>query len=419
MARTGEQLLSDFSRFIDDSWESEATASGIADGSTVVDEAFRRFGRETRLDGYIRVGTEVRRINGFAGSVATVSPPFSTQVLSGTAYSYHNYDPAKKLTSLDRARLLAYPQLAIVRVNETLTSDGKSRELDVPANLRKGPIEVWQETRLGVKHNWNLLTTPELNAVAGWTATAAAVLPYERNRFDDVVPRLNLTALRAVFEVNGTFAQTVGNMQNVTAAAAAGRKMAFGAFVYCMVPDAIHTYVEDDTGKTYSDYHSGTGWQFLPVTKTISTTNATTLEVGFEAETAVVAFLEEAWFLFGQAIPLCFDTLLVKRTVWHDDSAHKVFLSRTPDRGHQLRLIGRDRLTALDGDTTRAMEVDEASQELLFAKAARSLFTLVGMSTGAVEAQFPKIQEVESRFNEMSEDWKHNAPASGFLNVWQ
>lgn len=424
--RTGEQLLADFSTFIDDSWVSTTTDDGAADGSTVADEGLRRFGRETRLDGFLRVGTNVRRVNGFTGAVASVSPPFPSQVASGTAYSFHNYDPAKKMLALDRARLLAYPQLSVVHVDETLMGDGKSREIVVPSSLRKGPIEVWQESPIGTQHAWNLLTNPDVSSVAGWTSSGGITpTQYQRTRADDVIPRHNPVNVRLVVGAGlQTFTQPASAMQGVTASAAAGRRVSFGVFVYMSHSagpglNAVRAFIEDDNVRSYSEYHTNTGWNFLTLSKDITPVNATTLTVGLETLTNCVLFVEGAWFLFGDSVPRCFDTLLVKKAVWHDDATHKVFLAAPPDRGHMLRLIGRAPLTALNGSFSASMEVDTVAQELLFAKAARSLFTLVGLSSGTVEQNFPKIQEVEARFAEMREDWKHSAPASGYLNVWQ
>ncbi len=427
MSRTREQVLSDFSKFIDDSWESASTAAGNTVATTLEDSALAPLAAETAEGGYVRVTNagaaqyESRRVV-FLGSagVATMDPAFSTTILSGWTYQFHNYDPAKKLVALDRGRLLAYPQLSVTVMDETVTGDGVSTEVNVPSTLVRGPVEVWQEQPLDLTSSQNMLSalTPKQDALTNWAATTLTAALYAKVDHDRLIPRLSHGNATLLTGTIGTYAVALSAAE---AAAASGRKVVFGNWVFWRGSGSrVRVYITDATDTTYSStYHTGSGWELMTVTKTIADGNTTTLKVGVDVATgaATSVRVNGAWFAYGDRVPQTYPIALTRRSVWRDDTTQRVMLDSAPDRGHNLRMIGRNPLSAVSAAAGDTIEVTEHTQELLFAKAARVLFAGLGFSLDQMQAMSAKISEVESRFAEMSEDYKTAMPANYHWDV--
>jgi hypothetical protein len=425
---TGDDLLKGLSVLINDWWESSATATQ-GDATALTDAALAYFGEETLVDGFIRVTqgdtnqNDVRRITSFVDPEAGVSPDFDEIIADNDTYEFHRYDPAKKFRALDIARVMAFPQLGIIRFDETMTGDGMNDELLIPPSMRKGPVEVWEETLLGPVGGWNALSDPQLTSLAStWTASGATASLYARNDMDVVVPRNEQNCVKLVG--SGTYTQTVANMRSgMTAALVAGRRVSFAAWVYQRGSTGTATIsITHDSATVASTTHQGRGWERLEVSATIPSGNATTFNALITTGGAVTIFAEWAYLVLGDRVPASFDTRLSKRGVWRDDASTEVRLIRPPSRGHQLRLIGRDPLSAL-GDVaatqgSNTMEVDEFSARLLYAKAARVLLVMEGWSTGDIAAQFPFIQELESEFAELEPDWSYSYPHEMRLEGW-
>lgn len=428
MSRTGAQLLTDFSDFIGDNWASVCTSAGASDGTTLVDTLLQRYGRDLIRDGYIRVTQSgsnqyvVRRVSNFTTSTATLAPAFPAQVASSSAYEFHRYDPARKFAALDRARYLAYPQLAVIAFDDTVTGDGQESQFLVPSTIRKGPVQVYEEKYLSPLQGWNPLSHPALDVLTNWTAATLTAAIQARIDQDWLIPKYAAQFCTKLTGA-GSYTQAVSAMSGVTAARAAGRKVTFGMWVFTLTATSVRVKITDDSTTTYSSYHTGTGWQFLQVTKTVTNTNATTLTVGYESSTSnTVSFVMNAMMRFGAKIGIPYPTEIPTRGLWRDDTNQEVHLTRRPKQGYQLRFIGRSPLSALgttaSTQVTATMEVDQASQELLFAKAARILFTEAGMSAGDIEKEFPKISAVEKTFAEMAPDWEYNLPYADAVDGW-
>lgn len=426
MSLTGAQLLQGLSEFIED-WWSSTTTSVSADGTTIVDTALQAFGEDELTDGWVRItqaGTNawaVRRVTSFLGSTLTVAPAFAATPGSGDTYEFHRFDPRLKFKALDRARTLAYPQLAIVRLNETLTGDGENSELTIPPALRKGPVEVWEQDMLDPRVGWNALADPEGNSLAAtWTAAGATASLYARSDRDLLVPKHENNCVKLVG--SGTYKQTVGAM-TITAAQAAGRRVTFGRWVYQRASTGTaFLSLTHDSATVSSSIHGGLGWEFLTVTATIPSGNATTLSVIVNTGGAVTIFVEHAFLVAADRLPMKYTTLLPKRGIVRDDTTTLVRLMRPPRRGYQLRLVGRAPLSAL-GTTaatqvTNTMEVDEHSARLLYAKATRALLMGRGWSTARVEDVYPYVKATEDEFAELTEDWSYDLPHETRLDGW-
>lgn len=434
MSRTGAQLLEAFSQFLNDYWSSTTTSAGASDGTTLVDSLLSGEVGDRDLDGgFVRIveaahaalyGT--RRVAQNTNDTLTVEPAFSGgQIASGVDYEYHRHDPIKKFRALDAARSLAFPQVARIILDESLTGDGKNHELAIPSVLRRGPMEVWQEEELGVDVSWNFLTSPRFDSLSGWTDTTLTASLLARLDGDDLLPKYDDSNCTKLAGASGSYAQTVGSMRGgITAARAAGRKVTFGVWVYCNEASRVTVKITDDSGSSSSDAHPGTGWFFLEVTHDVADANASALTVSLEvaAGASMTCYLNRGWFLFGDRVPLRYGRLVPRRGVWRTDDDAELHLERAPERGRQLRLIGRQMVTALGStpatQVTNSMEVDEGNQDLLFAKAARILLEWEGMAAGEAEALLPEILTVERRFSEQQEDWKRRYPRSGTISGW-
>lgn len=426
MSLTGAALLTAFSVFIDDYFASTSTSAGTT--TTVVDTTLQRFGEKANEEAFVRLtedsGTPgniylVRRVTGFTGNTLTIAPAFPQSVETGKDYELHRWDPAKKFRALDRARILAFPQVANIIVNETLTSDGYSTELTIPSAIRRGPSQVWAEQPLSPSISWNLLTNPNLTSIDGWTRAGVTAATYTRTVNDHVVPKLEPSCVKLTSGSSGYIYQ---NMSTTIAAAMAGRRMSAGAWVYSRTAGSLVRITDDSGALASSTAHGGTGWEFLQVSANITGTNATTLRPEIHPVTNNAVFVERAFFGQVDRISLDYKTLVPRDGIHRDDDDSRLYLKYPASRGHQYRLVGRTPITALGTDittqTTNTMEVSEADQDLLLATAARILFTWEGMSAGEIDKTFPMIAVVESRFKELRTDWARQYPRSGFIDTW-
>ena len=99
----------------------------------------------------------IRRVKSFASAsgTLTVDPAFPAVPQDGDSFELHKYEPSRKFTALDEARLRAYPQIAQLVFDETLTGDGYNREFSIPSTIRKGPVCAFIEYPIGVHDQWN------------------------------------------------------------------------------------------------------------------------------------------------------------------------------------------------------------------------------------------------------------------------
>lgn len=424
MSLTGAELLRYFSEFLDDYWTSTSTSAGTT--TTLVDTALQRFGEKANEEAFLRItedsGTPgnlylVRRVNNFTGSTLTFAPALPQSVESGKDYEIHKWDPAKKFRALDRARILAFPQVAKIVVDETVTSDGHTTELDIPASIRRGPAQVWAEEPLSPSVDWNLLTNPQLASATGWTATLSTVAVYTKTAQDNLVPKLEQSCLKLSGSASGYISQS---LSTTLAAAMANRRMSFGVWMYAQTAGG-KVGITDDNATVYSDTHSGNGWEFLQVSKVIYGTNATLLRASIHPMTANAVFVERAFFGQIDRISLSYRILIPREGVHRDDNDARLYLKNPAPRGYQYRMVGRTPITSLGTNATtqntNTMEVDEEDMDLLLATAARILLTWEGMSSGEIEKTFPMVAIAEQRFKELQTDWARRYPKSGYIQV--
>lgn len=424
MAMTGEELLVELSKLLDDYFASTTTGAGTT--STLVDTALQRFGEKANEEAFVRITTEsatagnlydVRRITTFTGSTITFAPVLAQTVATSMTYQIHRWDPAKKFRALDRARILAFPQVARIVTDETLTSDGVSTELDIPSIVRRGPAHVWAEEPIG-DTSWNLLTNSRLTSTSSWTATSVTAAVYTRTVNDSVIPKLESTCVKLTSGASGTLSQALGATYG---SAMAGRRVSFGVWLYSLTNGPV-VRITDNAGSVESDPHMGNGWEFLQVSKDVSGTNTTTLTALIVPGTNNAVYVERALFGAINRIPVSFPILVPRDGVQRDSDEARLLLVRPAPRGRQYRIVGRAPVSELGSNqflqASNTMEVDTEDQDLLLATAARVLLTWEGMSTGEIDKTFPIISVMEARFRELQEDWKRRYPRAGYISTW-
>lgn len=427
--RTGEELLADFSVFLDDYWESVTDEDGSSDKSTLVDSAIANYGADTLVGGFTRIlqgGSQydVKRVLSFDPDAASVQAEgiYTTTIPANTRYQFHKHDPRTKLSVLNKARLLAFPEVSVVVFDETRTGDGQNRKIVLPPLMRTGPVQVYGEIPLGIDQAWNFL--PQ----TGWTAGAGStVTEYALNTADLVLPRRqNSCRLWAVTGASATTLSLTANqlLHSVTVGTLSGRRVTVGVWTYCRVANRVNLQVIDSSGTQFSNAHQGYGWEFLTVSFDVTPgTSIFTVQLAASAAANdVLVGVEEVYGMLGDYIPLCYDEAMTTKGTWRDPINGQVLLDGVPDRGQQLQLIGRRLLTDMGRTATEqaeaAVEIDETTQELLFAKAARLLYVGEGLKAGQIEAQFPKITEVEGRFKEQAMNFAVRPPNVDTVKVW-
>jgi hypothetical protein len=197
-------------------------------------------------------------------------------------------------------------------------------------------------------------------------------------------------------------------------------------WAYCRTANRLSLRVTDDAGvHDGAASHQGLGWEFITVTFDVSPINATlfTTALVVSASTAdIVVGVEDAYGIIGEQIPIEYTYALTQRGAWRDAVNGVLLLDEVPLRGQQIQLIGRRPITNMGNthelQSTASLEVDEQMQELLFAKAARLLYIGMGLRTGQIDEQFPKILETEQRFKEMAPNWEVRLPYTDSVKVW-
>ena len=419
MSRTGTQLIDAFSVFIGDSWQSVATSDGTT--TTIVDTALQRFGTDGVRSAYARNTEashtaiwEVRRITDLTTFTATVAPAFGTKLDDTEAYEIHRWDPADKFTALDEARKRIGHLIGQLIFDETLTGDGRATSFTIPTSLRLGPVKVQMEHPLSVESDWNFLTDPIGDSTSNFTASSTTATTLAQADNDFLIPKYGDTAtkLATATATNGTYTQVIGSMANdITAALSAGRRMTFGMWVYCRTASRVTVLILDDNGTvgSASSLHQGLGWELLTTTGNVSDANATTLSVRIDitnAAGAVDLWWNHGWFYFGEAdrITDLYDGSKAF-TPRRDDTTQRIYLSFAPTRGYQLRLQGRTTLSALgttaSTQVTNTMELDEVSEQVLFAEATRILYGRQVFSADEFPTLSPKIAKADALLVEM------------------
>ena len=398
-------------------WEpSTTTSAGNAGGTTLIDTYLKKY-QSNRLEGrYVRVtqaGTNqyaIRTIESNASATGTVTATtaFPAQIGNTSTYEIHRYDPAKKFTALDQARFDVSDFAYRLIYDETITADGQSMVFPIPSSIRMGPSLIYEESPVASQNIiWNFITNPIGDSVTPWTQTNCTASVTDINYTDLVIPKYDYAAtkIQVAASTVASYTQPVAEMSNsITASLAAGRKMTLGMWVYCEDASRIRMLFTDDSGTTYSSYHQGLGWELLTVEKDVVGNNATTLTVGLAiaSGTALTLHWNRSWLYFGskERITECYTNEAI-HSVRSDDTTKTFMLQRVPERGHQLRCIGQEVLSAL-GTTpatqvTNTMEVDEDTALMLYARAAELILEWEGMVASDVPDVYQRIALVRQR----------------------
>ena len=432
VTRTGSQLLQALSEFINDWHTSSTTSAGNAGGTTVVDAGLAQFGTNRLLGRFVRTptGTPVVRVCiANTGDSLTVSQPFAAQVGSGVAYELHKYDPAKKFLALDKARLAVLDHLYLLKLDDTITSDGLSRVYDIPESVEQGPHFAYIESPSPVSGlTWNFLKNPIGDSLTGWTAVGATASIVTPGAEDLVIPKydLNATKLTVAASTEGNYTQTIADMVNdVTAAKAADRRMSCVMWVYATEASRVTLQIIDDAGISQSAPHQGLGWEMLQVSATPPGNNSTTLSVRLNvtnAATPMTIYWNRAWFYFGEKERVVDSRYAEEHpiTVRRDDTTRHVILGEAPPRGYQVRLAGKVPLSSLGSNVatqmTNTMEVDVRTQEVLVAYAAELLLQWESIKSDSVPDVAARIANVHARLGGLARNWSNTSPQPNLRN---
>ena len=441
MTTTGASLLSGFSTFLGDVTDPvglSTSADGVSDGSTLIDDTLGEYEDDALVGRWVRItasGTNqylTRRIvsNESASGLVEVRPAFAAQVLSAVTYELHRYDPRGKFTALDEARLRVTEVLAKTVYDDTTTADGVSRVYPIPSTIRKGPVLVQEECPYSAEVDWNFDASPLGDSTTGYTATGTTATTVTRTANSPLIPRVGDTCTKLVTAASqaATYNLLIASAANsLTAALAADRKMTRARWVYCTEASKVRVGITDDVGTTYGSYHGGGGWELLTVERTVAGNNATlltgVLDIASTANASTI-YVEYGWWYFGgveKVRDAIYSGNIPKRTR-RDDTTQQVYLDWVPARGRQLRMIGRETLSAL-GTTiatqaTNTMEVDEENAQILYAEAAKILFSRLGLNLSDFGAVAQNIAFADSLRKRMDNDWKQNVSPSRIKGMW-
>ena len=429
MALAGSALLTGLSQFMGDDYDNVTSATST-DGTTVVKTHLSAFGEDYFRDYYVRItqsGTNqyhIRRVKSFASAsgTLTVDPAFPAVPQDGDAFELHRYEPSRKFTALDEARLRAYPEIAKLVFDETITGDGYSREFDIPSAIRKGPVFAFIEYPLGTHDGWNFLSDPDFDSTSNWAASSVTASIVTEESSNKLIPKYDNSCTKLVVAAStaGTYSQVVANMNNdITAAGAAGQKMTFAAWIYSRVASKIRIQLIDDSGTTSSDYHGGAGWELLTVEKNIVGNSSSLLTARIEVannSTTFTGFIDRGWLYFGDAGRVrSIYPIEANARVRRDDTTQRIMFDNVPQARRQIRLVGRSPLSALGttraSQVTNTMEVDEPAAQLLYAHAAQIIFERDGIYADIPEEIRTRLQIMQARAAQYEVKWPYTMPS--------
>lgn len=437
----GNELLAGLSKYIGDADFPEGSVStAVGTTTTLVDTLLERYGDDYLTDRYLRITANVagnqylvRRVSDFdtATGTLTVAPAFPGTTGISTSYELHRYSPSEKFSALDEARISAYPALGLLVVDDTTTGDGVQRVFDIPASIRRGPVEAFEEVPVAVGQNWNYAGDPFGEQITKFTATGCTPSLKAWDGQDFVVPKYmdsNATRLSVAASTPATYVQVVANMNNgITAATVAGRWMTHAKWVYCTTPNTVRLGLQDDNGIIYGAFHQGGGWELIYVEKLIYGANATTLSTILDiASTLVPAvyFWQHEWLYFGEPEKVVESWTAIPIPVGgtdRDDRVQQVALGRVP-RGRQIRFKGRSPLQSLGTDefaqATNTMDIDEFEAQILYAEAAKVLFRRGILSSSAMAELAGPAQVNEAALVELKQKWAQSTSSPQMRSMW-
>lgn len=351
----------------------------------------------------------------------TVAPPFTVQIASGIDYQLHRFEPKSKFAALDSARIPIANDVFRLIVDETTTTDYHSTEYTIPDSIKRGPALVYVEEPLSPVTSWNFIPNPQSDDVmALWSASNVTLSDYPSTEQDTKVPKTGTTCVKAqvAASTTGTLTLTAANMVNdITVAKAAGRVMTYAAWIYSKSTSLTLSILDDSGTLATSSAHQGLGWELLSVEATVTQSNATTLSVRISdtGAGAITFFINDQWFYFGSYTKIntqYYSTVPIR--IRKDDTRKRFSIPERLPHGRQLRLVGKDLLSAL-GTTlttqvTNTMEVDDTTAELLYAKAAEILFEQERISAQNMPQVAQRIGYVKSRTPELRMNWDMEMP---------
>ena len=437
MTLTGEQMLEGFSTFIDDWTPGTTTSAGSVGKNTLVDTDLQQYGDNRLVGYYVRLPDDatlpVSRItaNVQATGAVTFAPPFSAQVGTSTAYELHKYEPRKKFAAMDSSRFPVADDVFRLIIDETVTTDGYSSEYTIPTAIQRGPALVYVEnipwSPLVI---WNFLPNPQSDdGMAEWTTSNLTNTVYTRVPQDRFVPKYGpaCTKCYVAASTTGYIQLAAADMINgITPTLAAGRRVTFAVWVYCTSANKITLSIIDDSGTlATSASHQGLGWELLHIEASVTQSNATTLNLRINetSSAAVTFYVNNQWFYYGYYTQINSQFYSsVPLRIRRDDTNKRFILPEPIVERRQLRIIGKDILTALGTDavtqTTNTMEVDSTTAEILYAKAAEILFEQERISTQNIQQVMQRIASVRDRIPETRMNWDYAIEPQRFTSPY-
>lgn len=435
MSRTGEQMLTALSEMVNDYFASTTTSAGNSTGTTLIDTALKNHGDDRLAGRFVRLATAPfatsrATANVQSSGVLTVGAAFSAQVNTSVAYQLHRYEPSKKFRALDDARLLCMESVYKVILDDTITGDGKSMVFDLPSSVEQGPHIAYFEHPQAPDVEWNFITDPHLDSTSAWTSSNVTASLFEVDPSDLVLPKFtdrDCTKLVVAGATAATYRQVVGSMRNdVTATKAAGRRMTFAAWVYCLAASRVTLSILTDAGTLATGTaHQGKGWELIYVEGDVAGNNATTLTVSLNVSNSaapITAYAQRAWFYYGSKERVTDNIFQMEHPVRAraDDTTKQIFFDEVPGRGVQVRIQGKAPVSALGTDattqSTNTMEVDEKSAKILVAKAAELMLIGNAIISDSQDAVRERIAAVLANEPEYKRQWAHKSPTPRMKN---
>ncbi|GAG36722.1 unnamed protein product, partial [marine sediment metagenome] len=82
-----------------------------------------------------------------------------------------------------------------------------------------------------------------------------------------------------------------------------GRDVALGCWAYSTNDDDVQLIIHDSVGSTSSDYHTGTGWEWMEITRTVAAAATSFyIQLYFDGDSADESYISQPMLVFGTYI---------------------------------------------------------------------------------------------------------------------
>jgi hypothetical protein len=324
----------------------------------------------------------VKRITAYTASSGTLTVAGAALLAEDEAVDFelHRFNPAELLRLFNRARQNLSNKVFIVRDVQTAVSGPEMRSYRLPATLNGVPLQVYSRRWPTADGRvWNEITDPgfedwaSATALNSWTLAGTGASVNRESRGTGAVNHLVFegeysarihTASSGVTTLRQTVTPTVTTE---------GSAYMYGIWAYSLSSERMSADAEGSQGST----HTGTGWEFMSLGQEINATD-TTIAVGVHitAGAQLSVIVDEAMLLLGPTNPVAARPLF--GPAWERELGYKYLPPADGASGNgtlefdqpipehrQLRLVGKDTLSAVSADTD-TIEIEEMQLEPLY-----------------------------------------------------